>query len=133
MARNIIHGDLIGRVVAVLVLSAGIAALAFVFVLAVHLFESPVPGLGLPVPAGGTPPSAANIGVSLALLFRQLAILAVMILAGSLLASNGVRLYLGSIIPHHPVHVSSEAAGPVPAAVSPTEQKTAGQTESAKP
>jgi len=103
MARVNTHGDLFGRLVAVMVLVAGIAALVFVFLTAVHLFESPVPGLGLPVPKGQAPPTGLNIGIAMALLFSKLAILALMILAGSLIASKGIHLYLGAVTAHHPL------------------------------
>jgi hypothetical protein len=104
MARNTSHGDLFGKLVAVLVFLGGIGVLGVVFYFAVHLFESPVPGLGLPVPPGGTPPSGATIGAALAGLLAKLAILAVLVLSGSLIASKGVHLYAHAVTAHHPLH-----------------------------
>ena len=105
MARTNTHGDLFGKIGAVVFLVLGIAALVFVFVTALHLFQSPVPGLGLPVSKGQTPPTGLNIGAALAALFSKLAILALMIVAGSLMASYGIRLYQAASLAHHP-HVS---------------------------
>ena len=112
MARLHTHGDLLGRLLAVLVLLVGIAALVFVFITAVHLFQSPVPGLGLPVPNGQPPPTGLNIGVALALLFSRLAILTLMILAGSLIASKGIHLYLGAVVAHHPLDRHTDVTEP---------------------
>lgn len=102
MARQHSHGDLFGKVVAILVLLVGIGALGVVFDLAVRMFQSPVPGLGLPIPPGGTPPSATTIGIALASLLGKLVILTIMVLVGSLIASKGVHLYVGAATAHHP-------------------------------
>ena len=89
--------DLTGRLVALLVFLAGIAILVFVFVTALHLFQSPVPGLEPLQTAGAPPPPAVNIGTSLAAFARQLLLLGVMTLAGSLLANKGAHLYLSTV------------------------------------
>jgi len=102
MARTNTHGDLFGKLVAAMVLVAGIAALVYVFLTAVHLFQSPVPGLGLPVAKGQAPPTGLNIGTALAALFSKLAILGLMIVAGSLIASKGIHLYQAASLAHHP-------------------------------
>lgn len=109
MARTNTHGDLFGRLVAVMVFVAGIAALVFVFMTAVHLFETPVPGLGLPVAKGAAPPTGLNIGIAMASLFAKLAILALLVLIASLIASKGVHLYLGAASAHHPNPVQTDA------------------------
>jgi hypothetical protein len=93
MARPTTHGDWFGKVVAALVFVTGIAALIVVFVYAKGLFNSPVAGLGLPITKGQTPPSGLNIGVALIQLLRELVLLALMTLAGSLIASRGLHLY----------------------------------------
>lgn len=89
--------DLPGRLVSLLVFLLGVAMLVFVFVIAVHLFESPVPGLDLPVKAGAPALPAVNIGASLAVFARSLLLLGVMTLAGSLIASKGAHLYFGTL------------------------------------
>ena len=104
-SRSASPTDLSCRLVALLVFLLGIGMLVFVFVSALHLFQSPVPGLEPLQTRGAPPPAAANIGVSLAGLARELLLLGVMTLAGSLLASKGVHLYFSSI--HLP-------AGPTP-------------------
>ena len=89
--------DLSCRLVALLVFLLGISMLVFVFVSALHLFQSPVSGLEPLQTPGAVPPAAANIGVSLAGFARELLLLGVMTLAGSLLASKGAHLYFSSI------------------------------------
>jgi hypothetical protein len=91
------HADLSCRLVALLVFLLGIGMLVFVFVSALHLFQSPVPGLEPLQAPGAAPPAAANIGVSLAGFARELLLLGMMTLAGSLLASKGAHLYFSSI------------------------------------
>ena len=95
------RADLTGRLVALLVFLAGIAILVFVFVTALHLFQSPVPGLEPLQTPGAAPPPAANIGTSLAAFLRQLLLLGLMTLAGSLLANKGAHLYLNTVHAHH--------------------------------
>lgn len=94
------HADLSCRLVALLVFLLGIGMLVFVFVAALHLFQSPVPGLEPLQTPGAAPPAAASIGISLAGFVRGLLLLGVMTLAGSVLASKGAHLYFSSIHPH---------------------------------
>ena len=101
MSRVSPQSDLSGRLLALLVFLTGIGILVFVFVTALHLFQSPVPGLALPVAAGTTAPPAANIGAALAQFVRDLLLLGVMTLVGSLLASKGAHLYFGTVYPVH--------------------------------
>ena len=89
--------DLPGRLVALLVFLLGVAMLVFVFVTALHLFQSPVPGLDLTTSPGTPPPPAASIGAALAAFARSLLLLGLMTLAGSLLASKGAHLYFGTV------------------------------------
>ena len=106
--RSASRTDLSCRLVALLVFLLGIGMLVFVFVSALHLFQSPVPGLEPLQTPGAAPPAAANIGISLAGFARELLLLGVMTLAGSLLASKGVSLYFSSI------HMPAEPAPPSP-------------------
>lgn len=85
--------DLPGRIVASVVFLLGVALLCIVFAAAWALFRAPVPGLELPVKAGAAAPPAAGIGIALTAFVRQLLLLAVMTLAGSLIASKGVHMY----------------------------------------
>lgn len=91
------RADLSSRLVALLVFLAGVAMLVSVFVIALHLFQSPVPGLEPLRTPGAAPPPAANIGTALAAFVRQLLLLGVMTLAGSLLANKGANLYLSTL------------------------------------
>ena len=99
MPRTQPHADTSGRLVALLVFLLGDSMLVFVFVTALHLFQSPVPGLALPVPQGQTAQPAANIGTALIVFVRELLLLGVMTLAGSLLASIGAHLYFSTAYP----------------------------------
>jgi len=100
--------DLPGRLVALLVFLIGVAMLVFVFVTALHLFQSPVPGLDLPIQAGTAPRPAVNIGAAMAVFTRSLLLLGVMTLAGSLLASKGAHLYFGTVYP--PIESAASAS-----------------------
>ncbi len=104
------QADLPGRLLALLVFLVGVGMLIFVFVTALHLFQSPVPGLEPLQKPGAPPPPAANIGTALADFARRLLLLMVMTLAGSILASKGAHLYFGTVYP------SSEPAAVPPAA-----------------
>ena len=106
--RELSHTDLSCRLMALLVFLIGIGMLVFVFITALHLFQSPVPGLEPLQTPGAPPPAAANIGVSLAGFARELLLLGVMTLAGSLLANKGAHLYFSSV--HHPGLTSADAA-----------------------
>ena len=97
------RADLSCRLVALLVFLLGVGMLIFVFVTALHLFQSPAPGLAPLQTPGAPPPAAANIGVSLAGLARDLLLLGMMTLAGSLLASKGAHLYFSAGSPPPPI------------------------------
>lgn len=96
MTPNHLRPDVPGRLLAFLVFLLGIGLLCAVFSLAWSLFQAPVPNLNLPVKPGMTTPAAANIGAALTAFVRQLLLLAVMALAGSIIASKGVQLYFGT-------------------------------------
>ena len=102
------QADLTGRLLALLVFLVGVGMLVFVFVTALHLFQSPVPGLEPLQKAGAAPPPSANIGTALADFARRLLLLMVMTLAGSILASKGAHLYFGTVYP-----ASEPAAAPI--------------------
>ncbi len=108
------RADLTGRLIALLVFLAGIAILVFVFVTALHLFQSPVPGLEPLQAPGAAPPPAVNIGTSLAAFARQLLLLGVMTLAGSLLANKGAHLYLSTVHAPHPAAPPAKSVGDEP-------------------
>ena len=96
------HPDASGRLLALLVFLAGVGMLVFVFLTALHLFQSPVPGLEPLQTPGAAPPPAAGIGTALADFARRLLLLGVMTLIGSLLASRGAHLYFGVSATHTP-------------------------------
>ncbi len=88
--------DIPSRLLALVVFLLGIGLLCAVFSLAWSLFQSPVPNLNLPVKPGAATPPAANIGVALTAFVRQLLLLAVMTIAGSVIAGKGIHLYFGT-------------------------------------
>jgi hypothetical protein len=71
----------------------GIIVLLFVFWEAFSMFTSPAAEL-LPASASSNA-TAAGLGSSLALMIVRIGLLFVMTLAGSLIASRGILLYLG--------------------------------------
>ncbi|MCL6628336.1 MAG: hypothetical protein K6U00_01890 [Armatimonadetes bacterium] len=83
-----------GRFVGMVVFALGIAVLIFVFIIAYTMFKSPVSHL-LPT-AGGKAPSAMDLGTAVAWVAVRIGLLFIMTLAGSLIASKGIQLYLGS-------------------------------------
>ncbi len=107
------QADLPGRLLALLVFLTGVGMLIFVFVTALHLFQSSVPGLQPLQMPGAPPPPAANIGTALADFARRLLLLMVMTLAGSLLASKGAHLYFGTVYPamEHPASPAAAKNG----------------------
>lgn len=90
------RSDLSARVLAFLVFLLGIGLLCLVFGQAWALFHAPVAHLALPVPAGAPSPPAANIGAALADFARQLLLLVVMTVAGSVVAGKGIQLYFSA-------------------------------------
>lgn len=83
-----------GRFVGMVVFALGIAILIFVFIIAYVMFESPVSYL-LPT-ANGKAPSAIDLGTAVAWMAVRIGLLFTMTIAGSLIASKGIQLYLGS-------------------------------------
>jgi hypothetical protein len=87
------HTDILGRILGIVILLAGIAMLVLVFTIANHLFRTPIVGLASPSNAS----SAATIGMALAEFVKKLLMLAVMTVVGSLIASKGVDTYFHAI------------------------------------
>lgn len=83
-----------GRAVALCVFLLGVVLLGVVFALAYELFRAPVPGLGLSAtPGAAVPPPATAIGSALAAFVRQIVLLLLMTIAGSVMAGKGIALY----------------------------------------
>lgn len=135
MPRTHPQPDLAGRLLAFLVFAVGVGMLMFVFAAAYRLFYAPVPGLGLPLAPHAAPPPAAGIGLALTALVRQLLLLFVMTVAGSLIAKQGIHLYFGAshwIEPGMPAENPSKN-GHAPAARPEAAPKTDTAPKSAKP
>jgi len=105
------QADASGRLLALLVFLAGVGMLVFVFSTALHLFQSPVPGLAPLQAPGAPPPPAANIGTALADFVRRLLLLLVMTMAGSILASMGAHLYFATLYPPEPAAAAAARNG----------------------
>ena len=97
MQSHTTRADLPARILAVVVFLLGIGLLCLVFSLAYALLRAPVAHLELPVTAAAPPPPAANIGIALTAFVRQLLLLALMTLAGSLIAGKGIHLYFSAL------------------------------------
>jgi len=121
--------DTPARIVGLLVFFAGVGLLVWVFVAANDLFHTPPP----PVPAPPVSPAtaaaggaAANtgpspfvaIGASFGVLVRQILLLLLMSVAGSVIASKGIQLYFAA----RPVPGTAPVATtpPAPPAVEPS-------------
>ena len=100
MQRN----DLVGRIIGILVFLGGVGLLAFVFSLAYTFFTSSVGGLQGAKAPGGT--VAAQLGQSAVVTLARIALLIVMTIVGSLLASRGIQLYFAATGSRH-VHRDS--------------------------
>jgi hypothetical protein len=96
--------DRLGRLIGLAVFFAGVGLLAWVFVRANDLFNAPppaVPNPPAPPPPAGAGASAAPspfvpIAASFATLLRQLLLLLLMSVAGSLMASKGVQMFFAA-------------------------------------
>ena len=89
-------GDLVGRIVGMLVFLAGIGILVFVFIAAYQYFNSNAIILKPSAPATATTPATTRLGESAVLLFGRIALLIVMAIAGSQVASRGIQLYFAA-------------------------------------
>jgi hypothetical protein len=83
--------DLLARVIGLLVFALGIAILVVSFVIAYRLFTSPSAGL---VVAPSKPGAVVtNLSNSALTTVRQIGLLVIMVLVGSLVASRGIQMY----------------------------------------
>ena len=93
------RGDVLGRVVGMLVFLIGICLLVFVFMQAFQLFGlKPADALGLRFT--GDPkkdPTLALIGSQFGILLLKIAFLFIMALAASLISQRGINLYFSAM------------------------------------
>ena len=88
-------GDLSARILGILVFLVGIAILVLTFFQAYHLFTTPAKVfIPQPTDAGG-PKATTVLGSSAVMLLREIGLLFIMALVGSLIASRGIQLYFG--------------------------------------
>jgi hypothetical protein len=95
--RSMHKGDLLGRVIGIVVFLAGIGLLSFVFATAYSWFSAPSAALPTAPTPGSTAPATAQLGSSAVNMIEKIALLIVMTIVGSLLAGRGVQLYFASI------------------------------------
>jgi hypothetical protein len=130
------HETIAARVTGILVFAAGIAILAFVFFTARGLFDAPLPRLADRRPAEGVaaaPSAATEIGRSLTQFVRQLLLLLLMCVAGSVIASKGIQLYFAAAqAPGGPGH-APRGADPVPAAAPAAAERSPAQQQPPPP
>ena len=107
------HKDMPGRLIGMLVFLIGVAALGFVFYTAYKLFNAPAgETLGLTFRNNPkTDPTAAAIGAQFGVLVFRLAYLALMSIAGSLMANKGINLYF-SALQGSPIHPAAKTPPP---------------------
>jgi hypothetical protein len=113
------RGDILGRVVGMLVFLVGVCLLVFVFMQAFQLFGlTPEKALGLHFT--GDPkkdPLLAQIGSQFGLLLLKVAFLFIMALAASLISQRGINLYFSAM-------QGSPITGRVPAALPQPERQS---------
>ena len=88
--------DLWGRVMGIIVFLGGVGLLVFVFVLAYDFFTTDSIVIPLPPPNSQAPSATTIIGQSALQMIIKIALLVVMALIGSMLASRGINLYFAS-------------------------------------
>ena len=88
-----------GRALGMIVFLLGIAFLIAVFAIAYRTFATPISSLIREAGGGRTSATASDLGSAAVATLLRIALLFVMTLAGSLLASRGIHLYLGSAKP----------------------------------
>lgn len=87
--------DRTGRFIGMAVFLLGVAVLLVVFGMAYGMFTAPASKL-FGGNGGSSSVTAAQLGTAVALTLIRIGLLFVMTLAGSLVASRGIHLYLGS-------------------------------------
>lgn len=90
-------GDLTGRIIGMLVFLAGVAILVFVFIAAYRYFNSNAIILKPTAPVSATQTTTNRLGESVVLLMGRIALLIVMAIAGSQIASRGIQLYFAAV------------------------------------
>jgi len=84
------------RVAGIVAFALGIVVLIFVFAIAYSMFTSPAEELLSPKGGQNSSLTAVGLGNILVMLLVRILLLLVMTLAGSLIASRGIQLYLGA-------------------------------------
>jgi len=90
-------GDLLGRIIGIVVFLGGIGLLSFVFATAYSWFSTPPAALATSPTPGSTAPATAQLGKSAVVMLEKIGLLIVMTIVGSLLAGRGVQLYFASV------------------------------------
>jgi hypothetical protein len=95
--RRMRKGDLLGRIIGMVVFLGGIGLLAFVFATAYSWFSTPSAALPTAPAPGSNAPATVQLGKSAFVLLEKIALLIVMTIVGSLLAGRGVQLYFAAV------------------------------------
>ncbi len=88
--------SLFARILGILVFLVGIGLLAFAFVTAYNWFTDPSAGLQMVPGPSSTVPATTTMGTSALRLFIRLALLLIMTIIGSLIASRGAQIYFAA-------------------------------------
>jgi hypothetical protein len=93
---------MLGRVIGIVVFVGGVGLLAFVFIMALRFFHSPMGALPTGPAHGSTAPATTQLGESALKLLGRIGLLVVMTIVGSMLAGRGVQLYFAATGGKHP-------------------------------
>jgi len=104
------HADVLGSVIGMLILLAGIGMLAYAFHTAYILFKSPLLGFEFLGSKSASTPAPINIGAAALEFVKDLVYLGFMTAIGSIASGKGIALYLGAIQFGEPKHPRGEAA-----------------------
>jgi hypothetical protein len=126
------HADLLGRVIGMLILLAGMGLLAFAFKNAYTLFSQPISGLGFAANKTAATPAPLNIGAAVFDFVRELVLLGFMTTIGSIASGKGIALYLGAVQWGEPKHARVDRVEPAQPASAPSSTEPS-KTPAAKP
>ncbi len=88
--------DLAGRIIGMAVFMGGVGLLAFVFLTAYHWFTTPSAAIATSPNPTTSASTVSQLGKSVVVMLEKIALLVVMTIAASLVASRGVQLYFAS-------------------------------------
>lgn len=89
--------DFTGRLIGIVVFMTGIGLLAFVFLTAYHWFSTPSASISTSPNPSSNVSTVSQLGKSVVVMLEKIALLVVMTIVASLVASRGAQLYFASV------------------------------------